>query len=87
MWCQNYFYYDINILFVFLLLFSYEYAGIFQRLHDIGYCNRFNAKADMGIQLSSVKLDIAKIYKTDDIFLINFFLFYQINLLFIKYLC
>ena len=46
-----------SFLFV-ILIYSWVYSGVFQRLHDMQYYNRVNAKADRRIQLFSVKPDI-----------------------------
>ena len=51
------------LLLFFTLILSPAHSGVLQKLHDVWYLKRLNAKADMKIQLSSIKPDnrVAKI--------------------------
>ena len=46
-----------------ILILSWVSSGIFQRLHDMWYCNRLNAEAGLRIHLSSIQPYIKKISK------------------------
>lgn len=66
--------------------YSCVYGGIFQKLHDVWYCNRLNAETDVRIQLSSPESDIRDLQKCDTVpLLAQIFLLKKKTVIFRKY--